>query len=166
MLTDEGLAAHSGEQELDFDQYLKGKYSITQVTVGRASHLTADYGELGAPIVATVRFYGFEDGQEPIQVSTTDDLRKGGETISLNGDKKAKWLTIEYSSPELQAASGYALGLSFEAGEVELTLQLDKQEGGSGVLPITKITNTAKATLKYRPGTGRARSWKRKRWKK
>lgn len=38
--------------------------------------------------------------------------------------------------------------------EVELTLQLDKQEGGSGVLPITKITNTAKATLEYRPWNG------------
>lgn len=37
---------------------------------------------------------------------------------------------------------------------MELTLQLDKQEGGSGVLPITKITNTAKATLEYRPWNG------------
>lgn len=101
VLTDEGLTAYSGEQKLDFDQYLKGKYSITQVTVGKASHSTADYDVLDAPIVATVRFYGFEDGQEPIQVSTTGDLHKGGETISLNGDKKAKWLTIEYSSPEL-----------------------------------------------------------------
>src|SRR5699024_3021243 len=65
--------------------------------------------------------------------------------------KKAARVEISYQSPLFQQNTSYALGQDFEPGEVQITVVLDKQEGGAQVVPITKVTNYAEAVMAYSP---------------
>lgn len=149
ILTDEGLSAKSGDTALDFDTYLKDKYSITQVIVGKATHDTSAYsGSADDKVRATVTFYGFGDTQI---YTETVDVSSAAQTVELNSATKAKFVTVSYRSEEFEKASGYSLGQNFRPGEVKIKIQLDKQEGGSAVQAISQVTNTAETEMSWRP---------------
>ena len=162
ILTDNGLTAYTtvdGEySQLDFDTYLKDKYSVTQVTVGKATHDTTAYsGKNTDAISATVTFYDFENRkieEHTVDVSTT------GQTVTLSSaTQKAKSVTVNYRCESFEklteaAQTGgmhYSLGQNFNPGEVKVTIRLGKQDGGSGILPITQVTNSAEVDMYYRP---------------
>lgn len=148
VLEDTGLTAYHESMELRFEDYLKDKYSITQVSVGQATHNAAGYTDAEAPIKATVTFYDF-DGQE-IEERTVD-VSVSQQTVSLTDTtKKVKNVQVAYRAEALDN-SGYDLGLDFQPGPVELTVVLDQQTGGETVQSITKVTNQAKTTMVYRP---------------
>ena len=149
ILTDRGLSAKSGDTDLDFDTYLKDKYSITQVIVGKATHDTSAYsGSADDKVRATVTFHGFDDA--PIYTETVD-VSSAAQTVELNSATKAKFVTVSYRSEEFERASGYSLGQNFRPGEVKIKIQLDKQEGGSAVQAISQVTNTAETEMSWRP---------------
>lgn len=149
MLKDLGLTAYNGETQLDFDTYLKDKYSITQVIVGKATHDTSAYsGSADDKVRATVTFHGFDDA--PIYTETVD-VSSAAQTVDLNSATKAKFVTVSYRSEEFEKASGYSLGQNFRPGEVKIKIQLDKQEGGSAVQAISQVTNTAETKMSWRP---------------
>ena len=147
MLEDLGLSAYNESTASDFDAYLQGKYSITQVTIGPATHDTSAYGNLAeSGIQACVMFYGF-DGS--LLTSRTVEA-SAAQTVRLEGDEKAKYVQVRYECPAFQEATGYALGQAFVLGEIKVQIALDRQTGGEGVLAITKVTNTARTTMTYR----------------
>lgn len=150
VLKDLGLEAKSGDVSLDFDSYLNGKYSITQVTIGVATHNTSAYSETAEKsIQAEVIFYGF-DGNKI--ASKTVDVSTAQQTVYLQaGNQKAKWVEVRYVAPDFEEETGYALGQNFQPGAVTLHIALDKQEGGQSVQAITKVTNRAQAVMEYRP---------------
>lgn len=149
ILTDKGLSAKSGDTALDFDTYLKDKYSITQVIVGKATHDTSAYsGSADDKVRATVTFHGFDDA--PIYTETVD-VSSAAQTVELNSATKAKFVTVSYRSEEFEEASGYSLGQNFQPGAVKIKIQLDKQEGGSAVRAISQVTNTAETKMSWRP---------------
>lgn len=148
-LKDTGLVAYSETTKLDFDTYLKEKYSITSVKVGKATHTTEHYSDVaGQSVSATVFFYGFDNN---LIEEKTVDVGTSAQTVTLNSDKKAARVEISYQSPLFQQNTSYALGQDFEPGEVQITVVLDKQEGGAQVVPITKVTNYAEAVMAYSP---------------
>ena len=154
VLKDTGLTAyHNGQEDaLDFDTYLKNQYSITSVTLGQASHDVSMYdamqGSLGA-IQAEVTFLNFEGTEAYAQTVTVSD---GNKTIAMPVSVKDKitQVTVEYSSPALQEATGYALGQNFKPGTVSVAVTLDQQTGGEGKLSIDRIVNGSEAELTYR----------------
>ncbi len=162
ILTDSGLSAWNGEKnptELPFDDYLKERYSISKVELGKASHDVSMYGlkdDVAAnSISATVTFKGF-NGQA-IDTQTVA-LGTDGAAVTLKaGVGKAKSVEISYGSEGFYQKTinedgiGYALGQNFQPGSVKITADVDKQEGFDGALTIDRIDNTAKASLSYRP---------------
>ena len=149
ILTDRGLSAKSGDTALDFDTYLKDKYSITQVIVGKATHDTSAYsGSADNKVRATVTFYGFDNAQI---YTETVDVSSAAQTVDLNSATKAKFVTVSYRSEEFKKVSGYSLGQNFQPGEVKIKIQLDKQAGGSAVQAISQVTNTAETEMSWRP---------------
>ena len=157
VITDSGLSAWHGTgqsaQELDFDQYLNDKYSLTEVKLGAASHDVSMYGlenDVAAnSISATVTFKGFND--ETIDTQTVA-LGENGTTVTLKaGAGKAKSVEISYRSEDLYQEIGYALGQNFQPGTVQITAEVEKQEGSEGAQTIDRIDNTAHAELSYRP---------------
>lgn len=151
VLEDQGLgkAYHSGT-ELSWEEYLKGKYSITRVTLGDFSHNSAAYnnGTSTDDLQATVTFYGFDD---KVLMTKTVKASDDNKVVGLNSAEKAARVTISWESPALKDTTGYALGQNFIPGNVSLTIQLDKQVGGQGVQAVTKVVNQAQATMKYFP---------------
>ncbi len=158
-ITDNGLTAYhiptgtSAATELDFDTYLKDKYSITSVTVPAASHVTAKYADgTSYPITATVTFYDFNDTK--IYSAIVDaDAEGAARTVTLPANKgKAKTISVSYASSEFEAATGYALGQNVTLGDLKLTVHLDRQTAtGAEVKAISRIDNDATATAKYAP---------------
>ncbi len=149
MLKDLGLTAYNGETQLDFDTYLKDKYSITQVIVGKATHDTSAYSSSADDEVrATVTFYGFDGAQI---YTETVDVSSAAQTVDLNSATKAKFVTVSYRSEEFENVSGYSLGQNFRPGEVKIKIQLDKQAGGAAVQAISQVTNTAETEMSWRP---------------
>lgn len=157
VITDSGLSAWHGTgqsaQELDFNQYLNDKYSLTEVKLGAASHDVSMYGlenDVAAnSISATVTFKGFND--ETIDTQTVP-LGENGATVTLKaGEGKAKSVEISYRSEDLYQETGYALGQNFRPGTVQITAVVEKQEGFEGAQTIDRIDNTAHAELSYRP---------------
>lgn len=157
VITDSGLSAWHGTgqsaQELDFNQYLNDKYSLTEVKLGAASHDVSMYGlenDVAAnSISATVTFKGFND--EIIDTQTVA-LREDGATVTLRAGKgKAKSVEISYRSEGLYQETDYALGQNFRPGTVQITAEVEKQEGSEGAQTIDRIDNTAHAELSYRP---------------
>ncbi len=157
VITDSGLSAWHGTgqsaQELDFDQYLNDKYSLTEVKLGAASHDVSMYGlesDVAAnSISATVTFKGFND--ETIDTQTVA-LGEDGATVTLTAGKgKAKSVEISYRSEDLYQETDYALGQNFQPGTVQITAEVEKQEGSEDAQTIDRIDNTARAKLSYRP---------------
>ena len=157
VITDSGLSAWHGTgqsaQELDFDQYLNDKYSLTEVKLGAASYDVSMYGlenDVAAnSISATVTFKGFND--ETINTQTVA-LGEDGATVTLRaGAGKAKSVEISYRSEDLYKEIGYALGQNFQPGTVQITAEVEKQEGSEDAQTIDRIDNTAHAELSYRP---------------
>lgn len=152
---DNGLAAFSGEQRLpDTDIYLKGNYSLTQVTVGQASHETADLAEgIDGPICATVTFYG-ADG-EPVYTSEPMDVSAGPKEAMLpEGSGKAAKISVSYECTQFKEATGYGLGTMFRPGSIQVTAVIDQQTGSEDEQIIDRIMNTADTTLHYLEWSG------------
>lgn len=147
VLTDTGLTAKNGTTDLAFDEYLKNKYTVAGILVGKATHKTDNYADGDFPIQATVTFYDFNDQQ--IKAETVD-VSKVNQTVWLSSTTKAKYVTVEYSSPEFEDATGYALGQNFTPGQLTVRIVMDKQDGGEAVQAITEVTNTARIDLGYR----------------
>lgn len=147
VLTDTGLTAKNGTTDLAFDEYLKDKYTVAGILVGKATHKTDNYADGDFPIQATVTFYGFNDQQ--IKAETVN-VSKENQLVTLSSTTKAKYVTVEYSSPEFKKATGYALGQNFTPGQLTVRIVMDKQDGGEAVQAITEVTNTARTDLGYR----------------
>lgn len=147
VLTDTGLTAKNGTTDLAFDEYLKDKYTVAGILVGKATHKTDNYADGDFPIQATVTFYDFNDQQ--IKAETVD-VSQENQTVWLSSTTKAKYVTVEYSSPEFEKATGYALGQNFTPGQLIVRIVMDKQEGGEAVQAITEVTNIARIDLGYR----------------
>ena len=152
---DNGLAAFSGQQRLpDTDIYLKGNYSLTQVTVGQASHETADLAEgIDGPICATVTFYG-ADG-EPVYTSEPMDVSAGPKEAMLpEGSGKAAKISVSYECTQFKEATEYGLGTMFRPGSIQVTAVIDQQTGSEDEQIIDRIMNTADTTLHYLEWSG------------
>lgn len=147
VLTDTGLTAKNGTTDLAFDEYLKDKYTVAGILVGKATHKTDNYADGDFPIQATVSFYDFND---TLIKAETVDVSKENQLVTLSSTTKAKYVTVEYSSPEFEKATGYALGQNFTPGQLTVRIVMDKQDGGEAVQAITEVTNTARTDLGYR----------------
>lgn len=150
-VTDEGLTAYSGRTELSYETYLKGKYSLKEVTVGKAEHDTDDYASgSNYPIYATVTFYD-SDGKEIYKTAQPLNVSAGEQTAALpvNVTEKAAKVSISYQSDVLKTETGYALGANFKPGAIKIMAVIDQQEGGADKSEISSIINTASATLHY-----------------
>ena len=158
-LTDTGLTAYHGAgstpTELDFDTYLKDQYTISQVCLGQASHETENYkaadGQPAAGVIsAKVTFIDFEGGEqatEPVTVSTGEQVVMAPAT---EGVKYAQ-VRVEYYSDGLKQLTGYQLGQNFKPGTVQVTTELDQQQGGEGRQSVDRVVNTAEAEIAYTP---------------
>lgn len=159
VLQDTGLNAYhqddQNETPLDFGDYLKEKYSITSVTLAPSSRDGAAYSADGKQtgLQATVTFYDFEG--TAVESKTVDDATKAA-TVTPTGPDKIAQVSVSYQSPALKKDTGYALGQYFQPGAVTVQMTLDQQQGGVNVQEITRVVNTATATLTYSPwdGTG------------
>ena len=138
VLEDEGLTAYnaaSGGTALA--GALEEQYSITEVTLGQASHTVSHYmgANENAPINAVVTFYGF-DGEEYVSdpVCVSDSALDTVTAASVAGNAKIEKISISYSSDALtnatktDTAAGYALGADFAPGQVKVKVELDQLE--------------------------------------
>lgn len=150
---DEGLTAYNNGQPLAAD-ILAGKYSLTEVTVGPASHKTSDLAEgIDGPIYATVTFYG-ADGSE--LVATKLDVSNGSQTAVLpEGSAKAEKISVSYECTQFKDKTGYALGTNFQPGTIQVKAKIDQQIGEEGqeMEIIDQVRNTSVATLHYQEWT-------------
>ena len=153
-VTDEGLKAYHGNTELPYEEdYLKGNYSLTQVTVGKAFHETSDLAEnIDGPIYATVTFYD-TDGK-PVYTSDPLDVSAGAkEAVLPEGSGKAEKISISYECTQFKKTTGYALGTMFKPGSIQVTAVIDQQTGSEDEQIIDRVRNTAVATLHYQEWT-------------
>lgn len=153
-VTDEGLKAYHRNTELPYEEdYLKGNYSLTQVTVGQAFHETSDLAEnIDRPIYATVTFYG-TDGN-PVYTSDPLDVSTGAkEAVLPEGSGKAEKISISYECTQFKETTGYALGTMFKPGNIQVTAVIDQQTGSEDEQIIDRVRNTAVATLHYQEWT-------------
>ena len=158
VLKDTGLEAyHKGSggnnTKLDFDSYLKEKYTVRTVTVGAASHEVGNYSldnpTAASVISAKVTFLGF-DGN-PVYEKTISSLNGSGKTVVLpEGSAKAASVEVSYYAQSFWEETGYALGQNFKPGEVKLTIELGKQTDGAQVQSIDRIVNKSEAEIAYR----------------
>lgn len=152
-LTDIGLSAYDDKDNL-LEGYLDDNYSLNQVVVGKSSHVTGTYAQgVDNEIYATVTFY---DGEGKIVFrSQPQEVTSSDRTVQVMGavNRKVARVTVEYSSPDYQEATGYALGTGFTPGPVTVTAVVDRQEGGANVEPIKRIRNTSEAELHYQEWT-------------
>lgn len=154
-LEDTGLKAYNKAGE-ELPDYLTDGYSITSVTVGRASHnvsmydLTAENAAAADVIYAEVTFKNFEGEAISTQSVIVSD---GQHTVVLPaGSENAESVSIRYYSEGFQAGTDnrYSLGQEFTPGNVTVTAEIDQQEGGTGRQEVMRITNEANATVSYR----------------
>lgn len=153
-VTDEGLKAYHGNTELPYEEdYLKGNYSLTQVTVGQASHETSDLAEnIDGPIYAIVTFYD-TDGN-PVYTSDPLDVSAGAkEAVLPEGSGKAEKISISYECTQFKETTEYALGTMFKPGSIQVTAVIDQQTGSEDEQIIDRVRNTAVATLHYQEWT-------------
>ena len=154
-VTDEGLKAYHGNTELPYEEdYLKGNYSLTQVTVGQAFHETSDLAEnIDGPICATVTFYD-TDGK-PVYTSDPLDVSTGAkEAVLPEGSGKAEKISISYECTQFKETTRYALGTMFKPGSIQVTAVIDQQTGSEDEQIIDRIMNTADTTLHYLEWSG------------
>ena len=153
-VTDEGLKAYHGNTELPYEEdYLKGNYSLTQVTIGQASHETSDLAEnIDGPIYAIVTFYD-TDGN-PVYTSDPLDVSAGAkEAVLPEGSGKAEKISISYECTQFKETTEYALGTMFKPGSIQVTAVIDQQTGSEDEQIIDRVRNTAVATLHYQEWT-------------
>lgn len=158
-LTDTGLTAYHGAgstpAELDFDTYLKDQYTISQVRLGQARHETGNYkaadGQPAADVISAkvtfIDFEGEEHAAEPVTVSTGEQVVMAPAT---EGVKYAQ-VRVEYYSDGLENLTGYQLGQNFKPGTVQVTAELDQQQGGESRQSVDRVVNTAEAEIAYTP---------------
>ena len=136
MLEDEGTdRLQSGFGGTALAGALEEQYSITEVTLGQASHTVSHYMGENAPINAVVTFYGF-DGKEYVSapVCVSDSNPDTVTAASVAGNAKIEKIRISYSSDALteatkaDTAAGYALGADFAPGQVKVKVHLDQLE--------------------------------------
>ena len=137
-----------------------GAYTISQVSLGTASHEISDLAPSGtdSTIYATVTFYDFQGNQigEPVEVNVS----QSPQTVAGPQDTKAASFTVSYICKGLEKetsqeeTSGYALGTAFTPGTIRATVDIDRQEGGADVQSIDRIRNTASAEADYDSWTG------------
>lgn len=137
-----------------------GAYTISQVSLGTASHEIADLAPSGtdSTIYAVVTFYDFQGNQigEPVEVNVS----QSAQTVPGPQDTRAASFTVSYICKGLEEetaqgeTSGYALGTSFTPGTIRATVDIDRQEGGADVQSIDRIRNTALAEADYDSWTG------------
>lgn len=153
VLADTGLTAYHQDTPLDFATYLQDKYAITQVTLAPSSHDGAAYSADGRQtgLQATVTFYDFAGNA--VESQTVEDATRTA-TLTPAGNNRIARVEVSYRSPALQEATGYALGQNFRPGAVTVQMTLDQQPGGVDVQEITRVVNTATATLTYNPWDG------------
>lgn len=155
VVNDTGLTAYNGNTQLtdtDTLTYLKNGYSLTEVTIGKATHETKGYAveSDGAvdKITAEVTFYDFDGNPigepEILDVSNTD-----AKAIPDSG--KAARVSVKYYSTDFKEAAGYDLGTNFKPGDIDITAVIDQQSGGNGKKEIDRIRNTAQTVMKYYP---------------
>ena len=158
-LTDTGLTAYHGAgstpAELDFDTYLKDQYTISRVRLDKASHETRNYkaadGHPEADVISAkvtfIDFAGTEHETTPVTVSTGEQVVMAPAT---EGVKYAQ-VKVEYYSDGLKQLTGYQLGQNFKPGTVQVTAELDQQQGGEGRQSVDRVVNTAEAEIAYTP---------------
>lgn len=158
-LTDTGLTAYHGAgstpAKLDFDTYLKDQYTISQVHLGQASHETGNYkaadGHPEANVISAkvtfIDFAGGEHATEPVTVSTGEQVVMAP---VIEGVKYAQ-VRVEYYSDGLENLTGYQLGQNFKPGTVQVTAELDQQQGGEDRQSVDRVVNTAEAEIAYTP---------------
>nr|WP_295418086.1 SpaA isopeptide-forming pilin-related protein [uncultured Subdoligranulum sp.] len=153
VLADTGLTAYHQDTPLDFATYLQDKYAITQVTLAPSSHDGAAYSADGRQtgLQATVTFYDFAGNA--VESQTVEDATRTA-TLTPASNSRIARVEVSYRSPALQEATGYALGQNFRPGAVTIRMTLDQQQGGVDVQEITRVVNTATATLTYNPWDG------------
>ena len=153
---DEGLTAYNNGQPLAAD-ILAGKYSLTEVTVGPASHKTSDLAEgIDGPIYATVTFYGANG--DIVSTSEKLDVSNGSQTAVLpEGSAKAEKISVSYECTQFKdkTKTEYALGTNFQPGTIQVKAEIDQQTGEEGqeMEIIDQIRNTSEATLHYQEWT-------------
>ena len=134
VLEDEGLTAYnaaSGGTALA--GALEEQYSITEVTLGQASHTVSHYMEenRNAPINAVVTFYEFNGTpheSDPVCVSDSALDTVTAASVAENANIKIEKISISYSSDALTDAKGYALGADFNPGQVQVKVHLKQLE--------------------------------------
>ena len=153
VLADTGLTAYHQDTPLDFATYLQDKYAITQATLAPSSHDGAAYSADGRQtgLQATVTFYDFAGNA--VETQTVEDATRTA-TLTPASNSRIARVEVSYRSPALQEATGYALGQNFRPGAVTVQMTLDQQPGGVDVQEITRVVNTATATLTYNPWDG------------
>lgn len=153
VLADTGLTAYHQDTPLDFATYLQDKYAITQVTLAPSSHDGAAYSADGRQtgLQATVTFYDFAGNA--VESQTVEDATRTA-TLTPASNSRIARVEVSYRSPALQEATGYVLGQNFRPGAVTVQMTLDQQPGGVDVQEITRVVNTATATLTYNPWDG------------
>ena len=148
-LTDTGLTAYSGEDEVK--DALRDGYSITEITVGSATFDASDFNYGKAPKVqATVTMYDFNGSVVDTQ---TKDVSGGAIFYAPTGENAQKVAKVEISYEDTAFAeeTGYALGKDFTPGPVTLKAVIDRQESGE---TITRIRNNAEAEFEYEGWNG------------
>ena len=155
VVNDTGLTAYNGSTHLtdtDTLTYLKNGYSLTEITVGKATHETKGYAEEsdGAvdKITAEVIFYDF-DGN-PIGEPEILDVSNAEAKATPDSGKAAR-VSVKYYSTAFKEAAGYDLGTNFTPGDIKITAVIDQQSGGNGKKEIDRIRNTAQTVMKYYP---------------
>lgn len=155
VVNDTGLTAYNGSTHLtdtDTLTYLKNGYSLTEITVGKATHETKGYAEESDgtvdKITAEVTFYDF-DGN-PIGEPEILDVSNAEAKATPDSGKAAR-VSVKYYSTAFKEAAGYDLGTNFTPGDIKITAVIDQQSGGNGKKEIDRIRNTAQTVMKYYP---------------
>lgn len=155
VVNDTGLTAYSENTPLtdtDTLTYLKNGYSLTEITVGKATHETKGYADEGDgtvdKITAEVTFYDF-DGN-PIGEPEILDVSNAEAKATPDSGKAAR-VSVKYYSTAFKEAAGYDLGTNFTPGDIKITAVIDQQSGGNGKKEIDRIRNTAQTVMKYYP---------------
>ena len=158
-LTDKGLEGYHGtgstQTGLAFDTYLKDQYTISQVRLGQASHETRNYeaadGQPEAGVIsAKVTFIDFNGGEHATEAVTVSFGEQVVQAPAGEGVKYAQ-VKVEYYSDGFQTLTGYKLGQNFNPGDVQVTIELDQQQGGANRQSLDRVVNTAGAEIAYTP---------------
>lgn len=163
VVTDEGLSYYSTTdfqktEKLPDEEYVKNKYTITELHIGPASYQNylannggSKDGKVGkvSVVITMIGFDGATNVSQPMSVEKALTY-----TVP---DGKWKGFTVQYADAALATGTApyqYDLGQNFIAGDITVTMKLDKQAQGKTVIPVRGVVNTAKVDLVYRAPSG------------